>query len=450
MARDLVRLYIRFGFGAEALQVLRVSALSGGDSMLLKSMAEIMEYGHSLGPGPLSDQFECDSFAALWAILGSAEIPAAAQPNAAAVLRAIDALPPQLRGLLGPMASDRLIAAHQPDLAARILRIVERGLEKPTADFEMADAGLSLAEGDIPAAERSLDNVVGSNTELSPKALIALIDTRLENHLPIDLETADLAGAYAHEYRKDALGAELKRVHILALAEAGAYDTAFAELAHFVRDHDAETNRMVRSHAMAALTRNADDVAFLKYALDVHDPDRLTLAPASGNAVANRLISLGFPHEAEPYLATAAGEAEGRTRQLLRARAALDQGKPRRAEDMLFGITGPEADLIRAEAQSATGNHDAASQLFAALDRPDDAVNQAWLASNWQALRQTEDPLWQRTAEMVDGPDGDAAPKPEGVMARDRALIEDSVTARETLTQLLNRLAVDNADVPLE
>lgn len=450
VARDLVRLYIRFGFGAEALQVLRVSGLSGGDTMLLKSTAEIMEYGHSLGPGPLSDQYECDSHAALWAVLSGAEIPADAQPNAAAILRAVDALPPQLRGLLGPMASDRLIAARHPDLAAQVLRIVERGIETPTAGFEMADAGISLAEGDIPSAERALDSVIDSNTELSPKALIALIDTRLENGLPVDLKTADLAGAYAHEYRKDPLGAELKRVHILALAEAGAFDDAFAELALFARDHDADTNRMVRSHAMAALARDADDVTFLKHALDLRDPETATLASSSGDTVAERLIALGFPHQAEPYLAGPAEAGPGRIRQLLRARAALDQGRPRRAEDLLFGLTGPEADTIRAEARSMDGDHVAAARLFATLDRPEDSVNEAWLASNWRTLRQSDDPLWQRTADIATGRDDAAAPLPEGVLARDRALIEDSMTARETLTQLLDRLNVNTADAPPE
>ncbi|MDQ2090568.1 hypothetical protein [Marimonas arenosa] len=444
-ARKLVKLYIHYGFGAEALQVLRVSALTGDGTMVLKSMAEIMEFGHATGPGPLSNQVDCDSHAALWAVLSHADLPEEARPNGAAILRAINTLPPQIRGLVGPMASERLLAAHFEDLAAQVLAIVARGQDTPDPRFNMADARVQLAEGDIDAAGAALDGVVASNTDQAPRALITLIDTRLDAGLPVDIQTAALAGAYAQEYRSDPLGAELKRAHVLALAEAGDYDTAFRELALFTAAHEPGESRNVRSHVMAALAGDAGDVSFLKHALDPSVADRLDLSIASANGVARRLIDLGFAAEASAFLLADAEGAEGRKRQLLRARAALLLEEPRRAEAALFGLTGPDADLLRAEARAMIGDHDSARQLFADLGRQDDMVAEAWLGAHWDTLRDADDPLWQEAARMATTPAPEAAADTPGVLAKNRTLIEESVAARATMSDLLTRLSLDAA-----
>ena len=445
-ARALARLYIHFGFGAEALHVLKTAELTGDGTNTLKSMAEIMEYGHARGPAPFSTQFDCDSPASLWAVLAHPVLPEGARPNAAALLRSLSALPPQIRGFLGPIVSDRLVAARQDDLAARVLRLVERGNDAPDARFEMALANVSLADGDATTAAQALDHVVGSNTELSPQALIALIDTRLKTGQSIDIQTAGLAGAYAQEYRKDTLGAELKRVHILALAEAGAYDDAFHELDLFAPHTAPDTALRLRSHAMAALARDGGNVPFLKHALMIDAPEYTALAPKAGNAVAGRLIALGFPAQAAAFLGTAMDGTSDHDRRLLRARSALAQMKPQRAEVELLGLTGPDTDRLRAEARSMSGDHTAALRLFDTLDRPDDTLSEAWLASDWRALRASGDPFWQDAAAMIAPTAQVNAAQDTGVLARNRALIETSAASRDTISRLLARLAVDTVE----
>ena len=447
-ARKLVRLYLHYGFGAEALLVLNASGFAGGDLKLLQSMGEILEYGHAQTPIMFADQFDCDTPAALWAILAQETIPSTVEINASALLRAINSLPPHLRNLLGPLVSDRLRLARQDDLAAQVLRLVERGNQKPDARIKMARADQQLSEGDVTSASDSLSSVIDANTDLSPKALIKLIESRLSANLPLDKATAELAGAYAQEYRKQPLGSDLKRVHILALSEAGAYDKAFAELSLFASHASPEAIAEIRSHALSALARKGDDQVFLKYALGTADLALPELNATSANSVARRLIALGFSTRANRYLRPDAEGAADRERRLLRAQAALAQTKPRRAEAELLGMSGTEADSLRAQARSMSGDHHAAQLLFATLEQTDRMIEEAWLAGDWSTLRSSGDAFWIDVTDMVvptASTEQAASGVESGVLARNRALLTESATTRETIASLLGRYPMEDS-----
>lgn len=448
-ARDLARLYIHFGFGAEALHVLEISRLPENDRIILRAMGEIMEFGHAPSPAAFADQFACDTSAALWATLAHKNIPQASDINDKALLRAINELPPHLRSFLGTMLSSRLRAANHDDLAGQVLRLVERGAQQPDARLEMAQAEQKLVEGDIPSASEGFSNVVDANTDLSPNALIKLIESRLDANLPIEMQTADLAEAYAHEYRKQPLGEDLARVHILALAEAGAFDKAFHELSQFAEIASPETFAPTRSRAISTLAQNGSDPVFLKHVLGSEKTTPPPLESASANAVAGRLIELGFPARADHYLAQGNPGATTTERRLLRARAALAQMKPHRAEAHLLGLSGPEADSLRARASSMSGDHQAAQSLFAQLDLTAQMIEEAWLAEDWRTLRDSGDTLWSDVAEMATSLPGETGVDnaETGVLARNRALLEESSAARETITALLARYPLNDTTV---
>ena len=439
----LARLYLHYGFGAEARHVLKAAPVSQDDLSLLQTLADIIEFGHGSDTGVFANQFDCDTSAALWAVLSVPTVPGMAKINDNAVLRAINALPPHLRTLLGPTASERLRAAGHEPLSAQLLDLVERGVATSDPRLDFSRAGQALVDDDLLAASTALQKVVETNTELSPKALIQLIESRLSRKLPIDMQMAELAGAYALEYRKQPLGVDLKRVHILALAEAGAYDLAFAELAHFAPFSDPETVDQMRGHAMAALAANGGTLPFLKYALRTGDASTTALDASSENAVAARLLDLGFPAQAASYLQTDAIGAQDKIRRILRARVALAEMKPRRAEADLLGLSGPEADKLRARARSMSGDHAVAQRLFATLDQKEAMVEQAWLAGDWTVLRASDDPLLAEVAGMATQNDRSAGSSEAetGVLARNHALLENSIAARGTMNALLTRYA---------
>ncbi len=452
VTRKLAKLYIHYGFGAEALHVLATAQEDDRDHALLQIMGEIMEYGHARTPGVFANQFDCDTPAALWAILANETLPVTVEINDKALLRAVNGLPPHLRSLLGPMVSDRLRLVQRDHLAGQVLRLVARGTQMPDAHFELAKADLQLSQGDVTSASELLSNVIDSNTNLSPIALIKLIESRLDADLPLENETAELAGAYAQEYRKQPTGDELKRVHILALAATGAYDEAFSELTLFSEHASQDQIARIRNYAMMALAEHGPDQAFLKYALGIEEHALGATDTASANAIANRLITLGFPSQADRYLHAGADGALDKKRRILRARAALAQMKARRAEAELLDLLGPEADTLRARARSLSGDHQAAQRLFATLEQTDQMIEEAWLAGDWETLRKSGDTLWIEVADMADATRADAPSSitETGVLAQNHALLTKSSKARETMAKLLAHYPLENAQPSAE
>lgn len=454
-ARSLAKLYLHFGFGAEAQHVIETSGLSDANSEMLISLSRIIEHGHEATPSQLHGQLACDTHAAFWAVLAHKNLPTDADPNRDAILRALNALPIHLRTHLGPIISSRLISAGEKDTAGLVLRILKRGLEDPDPRVEMADAKVHLADGNLKAASQSLNTVITANTELSPQALISLIDTQLAAHRQVQPDLAKLAGAYAQEYRKEPLGAELQRVHILALSEAAEFEIAFSEIESFAISAAPNDVITLRAHALKMLTKNAKDILFLSLAMSASVGSFDHIEPTVAHDAAARLIDLGFAKYADNYLKPNAEGANKKARRILRAKSALAQDLPRRAEADILGIYDENLSLLRAQIRKMSGDHKTAHTMFASLDHEVQADEQAWLASDWAALSQSDDPVWSAVAAMVmpkhaavpnDPNDPRSTPLAEnGILAQNRALLEESGNSRKTLDSLLQNLVVESS-----
>lgn len=445
-ARNLVRLYLQYGFGAEALIASKMLDPHAKETDVLRALAQIMERGFAPNEGLLHSQMQCDSPVALWAILAHETLPYAAHPDVAAALRNFSSLPLHLRAHIGPMLSERFLSAGMKDEAERVLRLLDRGIDVPDAKAHMAKADLELAKGEIEPAAKTLDTVVTSNTEDSPEALVKLIDTKLARHEQISPEMADLAGAYAFEQRETPLGDELLRVNTLALADAGKFHEAFKQLQQFKSGAAPAAYRAVRSQAVGILTEKAADMIFLEIAIAQQFDHIEEISPDVGNRAAERLISLGFAAPADRFLEPSADGPDGRARRLLRARAALLDMRPLRAEADVIGLGGPDAEEIRAEARAMTGDHEAATRAFQSIEDTEKAKRQAWLAGAWGNVQDADDgPMAEAAALMVSAQtiEKDTARANQGVLARNRALLEQSAEARALLDGLLTDLRVD-------
>lgn len=447
----LARFYIHYGFGAEALEALsRIEAEQVALSSL-RDMARILEMGQTGAPSVLDGQADCDGAVALWSVLASAVPVRGAGINAAAVQRTLLALPEALRRYLGPILSERLLLSGEEDLARQVLRLSAIGPAPPEAD--LAAARVDLVTGQTAPAEARLARAANAGGEASPEALATLLETQLSSGTEIDPVRIEEAAAYATQLRGQPLGARLKRAEIRALAANGRYETAFEELARAEAVISAAERQELLSDIALGLAARAGDVSLLDVALS-----RLTLvagelAPEAGNAVAERLLALGFPEEAASFLAMGAEGVEGRDRRLLRARAALALERPRRAQADLLGLSGPDVEVLKAEAEALLGNHEAASDGFDALDDAAGAARQAWLAGDWQRLRASEDPVLSDLANLVRsetepvarperGPGGGL---PDGTLAQNRMLLQSSGAARETLEKLLESVEMSGA-----
>lgn len=434
---ELARLYIHFGFGAEAAATLRL-VTDHPDRRMLLEMATILEGGRPPADGFFARQLECSTAGALWAVLSVPSVPAGARLDKKAVTRAFNALPAHLRGYLGPMVAERIATSGDRDVARRILDITERGRAEPSPAAKLARAEVDIAEGQEAEARAPIVEVAESNSEPSAEALLLLVDTHIANGEPLSFEHAQLVGAYAAQYRDDPLGQDLAQAHVAALAASEAFDEAFRTLRN-------ETERIgpdiagTRSTVAHLLAQKADDVAFARHALSGNMGPARDLEQRAANAVATRLLDLGFPERARVFVAAPADGALEEERQLLRARAALDAGRPRQAEADLIGRSDKAANALRARARSMMGQHDAAQALYRSAGLEEAAQTEAWQGEEWARLGATDDPALQKLRDVLADTAAPGNGQQDASLAGNRALLERSERMRDALEALLNR-----------
>lgn len=433
---DLARFYIHYGFGAEAIQLLEEAPDQGETWRLLLSMARIVDSGHDSAPGAFHGMSDCDSNAALWGVLAQDPLPPDLRLERKAILRGISGMPLELRRHLAPMLAKRLTEAGEPDLAESVLRTL-RGAPQPADPSEaFARARIAVERGATTEAEPLLAGVAEANAPESPSALAALIDSLIDKGDPVPPDLVDLADAYAVELRGQPDGPLAAEAAILAIAANGRHTEALDRLD--ARDDAEGVDWMAtRSRIAALVTRDADDPSFLGLSRRIGERTPEDLDPAVANAMAERLVDLGFGDAALSVLVGPSDGKINRDRRLLRARIALEDRRPRRAEAELVGLDGPEVDLLRAEAASLTGDHDKASRAFAALNDTARAQREAWRAGEWSRLEDGPDRTLSRAGALISAQQDAAPSDEEGVLARNRDLLDRSGTSRDVLDQLL-------------
>ena len=449
---SLARLYIHFGFGAEARAVLRAVPIDPERRAVLSALAAVMD-GEVAGENPLAAQIACPDPAPLWAILAAPPQGSITPETAASVRRSFAALPLHLRRHLGPELADRLRRGGQHDAAHALLRALDRTGGFPDAARDLAAARLAADQGDSVAAEARLSAVIAEDGPDAPRALAELVRARAARGDPVAPEMAERLSLYLREARGTPAEAALERAHVIALASSG----AFRQAARYLEEAGWPGNEPAAAHLLDRLAQAAPDAVFLAEAMTLSEAVAAALPPATATAVGARLLDLGFPESADPYLAgeiAGASSEDGAARAVARARLALATGRPERAEAELLGVAGEEAQAFRAEARRRSGDYVGAREAFLETDRQTEATRAAWLAGDWDALAASDDPALARTAQLLAGLGAEAGEDAGGgadvtaartevpSLAGSRAALARSAEARATLRELLARFAL--------
>jgi len=442
VALNLARLYLYFGFGAEARDTVELVVPGTGDTGILLQLADIAENGHGKDAYYLANQMDCTSSASLWSALSYEVLPPGLPIDTDAILRAFNALPQHLRTLYGPTLSRRFLDGGQPDIARKLLRILDRPNTPSTPDAEMAKAQVDKDAGQTQEADARLEKVVASNAEPSAEALVEMINDRIARKERVSFDKAQLAGSYAFEKQNEPIGAELSAAHIRALAASGAFDMAYETLMDRGTALRPDQIPGLHSDMIALLAQHASDMTFLQHILAQPVDPGSPLDPFAANQAARRLIDLGFPEPATKFIAKDAPRSSSAfsDRKRLRAEAALALNRPRQALVELLELDGTETNMLRARAQSAVGNHAAAYYLFASSQYPDKARQEAWLKGDWPNATDPSEPAYTALADMMaanDPAEGATPPTNQAVLARNRDLIDTSSAVRSTLSALL-------------
>lgn len=438
-AIQLAKLYIYFGFGAEALETLQLIS----DSAIISNYLTILSYIIDSRPDAIEDSlfdtFGCTDERDLWTTL-VAPIPARGvlgDPNN--TLKAFNELPPHLRKLLGPRLHDILVAYGNPTEAAAALRSIDRLGKNERADALIATSPTPMKFDDIAKAEGKLLDAVRKNTSEAPLALITLVEAKMNLDTPISSEIMSLIEAYSVEFRGTQIGLDLLRTQILALAHSSRFDEAFRLLS--INQTSLRVN--LTAKIFSQLIANANDIIFLEYAIELSEDQIREFNAEDILDLGERFLRLGFAFEAERIVNLVPENSVNIRQILLSARISLALEKPFRVEADLLNVEGEAADLLRANAKRKSGLYSDAHAIYDALGQEQDASETAWLADEWRTLLSKDAPVFGPSVEALKKGDSEVGPNPS--LARSSALIKKSVEIRSTLQNLLKNTEIAEA-----
>ncbi|WP_226779914.1 hypothetical protein [Oceaniglobus trochenteri] len=404
----LARRLIYLSFGKEALFLLKSGPEETPERKQLLEMATLLEGGPLDQPSYFGPQLSCNSAASLWAILANDEITGVESQTIDAVVRTISSFPIHLRRFLGPRLAERMIEIGETTAALAIRNAVLRGDTAPSIPAVMLEAKLQQEQENEPGALHNLTKVSESRSELAAEAFAILLENALRSGETIAAATIEQAQALEFEVRPDGSAGRLTAAITQALTRGGDYTSAFERIRRFERaDGGTEGLARQRSQALTALAETASDAEFLNIAmrettgLEGTDPARVL--------VADRLAKLGLPGPARKSLG-AGRSVPSDAERYVRARIALLEGEPGIAESYLTGLETKEATALREEISRES--------LHSVLeDGESQEVSEV----------KTDEPDQSKIDQLV--------------IARNKALLEESRKARDELKALLEKNA---------
>ena len=420
-----MRSLLYLGFGAEAGQhagFLDPDALPE-ELAFYRSMAILLD-GGSDPQTPFASMLDCDGPAALWAALAHDRLPREGLLNRDAVLQAFLGLPAHLRHHLGAGLAEKFLAQGDAEATRLIRDAMERGADSDHGVVALLDAKVDLEAGDVDAAQTHAEAAVALDGD-DADSLIALVETHFRKLEPMDAELAEALHALQGETDGTALGEEIDRALVLALALSGQTDVAFA--------NEAAKGPVLADLWRVVADRAADD-DFLRHAVLSSPPDRPDTDPEVGSGIAKRLLALGFPDAAVVWLGSV-GPDDPPERRITAATAELARGDARTALQLLAAMSDPEAEALRARALVQLDDLSAASTALIAAGKPNEATRLGLWEGDWAGLDPETPESWLATASHVlpAGSEGEA-----GLLARGGETLTNSQAAREAVEALLS------------
>ncbi|MBZ4022004.1 hypothetical protein CKO11_05980 [Rhodobacter sp. TJ_12] len=437
----LAQVYIALGFGTEAKALFRSFEVEDEVDPILPIMADIVD-GNAPTPYPaFAALTSCDSKVALWALLAQPEPPLRETVNFGAVLRAYSALPPDIRSIVGPDLSARLIELGATDVAQTVRSMLARAPGDHNDSLDYIDAQIDLSEGRDTEATERLDKVAEQNSDAAAEALALSIETKLSRGEAIPAHEVENAGALARQLRGTEIGDKLIRVEILGNASTGQFDPAFEQLERWSAPVDPSLRRDTQNDLLAVLAKVPDAEMFIETFFRYRPewgPEELTADVQI--ALADRLSESGFSISARAVLSPRTRRSEAGRFAL--ARAALAGNDAAAAYSHLTGLTGEEAALLRGRALTLLGQHQNAETAYAEAGATEAQTEAAWRAGNWDRVTDSGTETQKRFVEIFGetAPSDTGAAIPAGPLAAAQQLIAQSAAEREAFEKLMEDL----------
>ncbi|SFB05330.1 hypothetical protein SAMN05421688_2588 [Poseidonocella pacifica] len=376
-ALDYARMFIAFGFGAEAAQALEFANSEDPAVTVAADMARILEHGANARQDILPYQGKCGGARSLWSLFSpESDLPFGVVPREE-IVQAYSDLPVAVKSAISPALTTRLGELGERELAETLLRFVKRQIDEPEPAMQLAEVKLRGFDGDDHGLDE-LKDIARANQPESPEAMTAYIEQAIEQDKEIAAEIVELIGVMLVENRGTPAEGPLSRSFVLALSHSARHAESIERLSAL--EAGPEVQR-VHDKVYADLTREAATDSFLIHTLPMGRNERKNLSSGNANGIAKRLLSEGFASQALDFVGLP-NPSDSDKRRLLRAEIYLAMEKSDMALLELFELSGEEAEVLRARAFSEGGQQDAAippessveSLLVAQTDQPEQSA----------------------------------------------------------------------------
>lgn len=420
-----VRFQLFLGFGAEARQMLQAFDFDSKERKTLDALGRLLD-GLGDPNGTFQGQAACSGPVALWSLVADKTLRVGDPINSAAVRLAFSALPLHLRKQIGPELADRFLTFGDKDSARAIHDAIVRAPGQSEAAVSLIAAELELQSGEAAKAEHTATEVIAETGQDQPEALIALIDARIAQTLPVSADIAFRLRTHLSEHTGSALEPRIEQALVLADAASGNFGAAFDGL---------ESTPEQGAKVWSLLLALAEDEVFLTYAVIDPTTAKPELEDEIAAGIARRLVGLGLPASAKVWLANVkapdpllVAETELKDRNAIAALAALE------------GATGELASALEMQALEVLGEEELRATL---LENTGDlaaiSAGQA-RAGSWDLLAEKGDAPWKTLADKVKETPAPVQTEdglPYGALARGHDLIAAGTDTRSAIDALL-------------
>lgn len=433
--KRVVRFYLYIGFGAEARALLRSYPDLVPGAEVLDSLALLIDND----PSPdnvFKGMQECETAAALWAVLADPAALPRDEIGRAAVARNFSALPAALRRLLGPRLVDAYLAADELAAATTLSESVLRAPGDPGPEVVMMQAAMDRAKGHMGKAESKLEPLAEAPGPASTDALVDLVEHRAMLGQRVSEEEVMTLESALKERTGSPEELRYRRAVVLAKAASGDFDTAFAEA------EDRETLVSI----WRLLATSGGDTPLLTHGVLAEGAAPPEEARGAAGLIADRMLMLGLADQAARWL-----ELAPRAPNLLRARIALANGDAQGAMDLVKDEDSQQAMHLRAQALQSLGEDAEAAAVYAEMGKVDAQWSTLSQAQSWDSLSKDGPEQWKALAGLVTGQAPEAAAPeapaegstgPKGQLAEGNQLVDESASTRDAITNLLNSVQV--------
>ncbi|SFR00725.1 hypothetical protein [Poseidonocella sedimentorum] len=433
---SLSRLFLHYGFGAEAKEAANLRKDETEALEIAKALSDVLEYQSKREIPSLARYRNCGSERTLWSVLGSYSTEPLDEDVEQSVVRAFARLPGPVQIATAAPLGERLAAAGHAQTAKAILRYLVRENEFTTESVDLVAVRLEASPHLSAEQQARLAEIAVGNSPEAADAMTEWLLRGLKKDATIAPEMIELAGVMIVENDGADVAVPLRKAFLRALLHNRSLDEALTNFDDMASEFSAEDYRTMLDAVMADMAEFGEVEPFLKRVLALNGEELDVLESSTSIALADRLVDLGLTNAALDILERPT-LASSQERDMLAARAYLLEKRPGRVLDALAAYDDDAAREMRGRAYQIAGQHAEAIESLKDSEDTRDLVASAWELEDLALVGEVGETDEQALAEAVVAAQ-DVLPQPDAPLASGREIIDLSADLRARLTQYLS------------